>query len=324
MSGRILVGTASWTDPSLIESGRFYPPSATDAEARLRHYASVFPLVEVDSSYYGLPSERNAVLWAERTPDDFTFDIKAFSLFTHHPTRPGSLPRDIRERLPLEVQGKANLYHDDVPEPLRETLWERFDAALQPLVQAGKLGVVLFQFPPWFLPRKESLEYLAALPERVPLARAAVEFRNARWLSGEQTEETLSLLAERGLTYVTVDEPQGTPNSAPPLAAVTSEIAVVRFHGRNQAAWAKRGGNVAEKYDWLYSEEELHEWEAPIRGLAAEADTVHVVMNNCREDKAVMNARQIAAMLGAALPEATAPKQLPLMSEDRPAGPGGS
>src|ERR671917_2115792 len=113
MSGRILVGTASWTDKSLIESGRFYPPDATTAEGRLQHYASVFPLVEVDSSYYGLPSVRNSALWVERTPDDFTFDIKAFSLFTHHPTRPASLPKDIREQLPDEALHKQHLYYQD-------------------------------------------------------------------------------------------------------------------------------------------------------------------------------------------------------------------
>src|SRR5688500_11420133 len=126
MSGRILVGTASWTDKSLIESGRFYPPDATTAESRLQHYASVFPLVEVDSSYYGMPSQRNPALWVERTPDNFTFDIKAFAALTHHPTRPASLPKDLREALHSEAAEKRTLYYKDLPSEIQSALWERF------------------------------------------------------------------------------------------------------------------------------------------------------------------------------------------------------
>lgn len=97
--GRVLVGTTSWTEKTLIESGRFYPPQANTAEERLRYYATQFPVVEVDSTYYGLPSERNALLWAERTPPGFVFHVKAFRLFTQHQTPPQALPRDVRERL---------------------------------------------------------------------------------------------------------------------------------------------------------------------------------------------------------------------------------
>ena len=110
MPSRILVGTASWTDKSLIESGRFYPPGATTAEQRLQHYASVFPSVEVDRSYYGMSSQANGALWVERTPEHFTSDIKAFSLFTHHPTRPASIPKDVREQLPADALEKRHLY----------------------------------------------------------------------------------------------------------------------------------------------------------------------------------------------------------------------
>jgi uncharacterized protein YecE (DUF72 family) len=297
MSGQILVGTASWTDRSLIESGRFYPPDATTAERRLQHYASVFPLVEVDSTYYGMPSQRNAALWVERTPDDFTFDVKAFSLFTQHPTRLGALPKEIREQLPAEALAKRSLYERDVPLDLRDELWRRFDEALLPLDSAGKLGVVLFQYPPWFLPSKESFAHLDELQEHLPQYAAAVEFRNPLWLDEAHVERTLAFLSERGLAYVCVDEPQGTPASVPPVVASTARIAEVRFHGRNAAAWARRGVEVAEKYDWLYSENELREWVPRIRRLAEESETVHVLMNNCREDKAVVNARQIARLL---------------------------
>jgi len=302
MTGRVLIGTASWTDPSLIESGRFYPPDATTPEARLQFYASQFPLVEVDSSYYGLPSQRNAALWVERTPDTFIFDIKAFSIFTQHPTRPSSIPRDLREQLPAEVQAKRSLYYKDLPAATQDALWERFGEALLPLDSAGKLGVVLFQFPPWYMPGRESLAFLDQIAERLPQYTAAVEFRNPLWLDHEHAERTLAYLSERAMPYVCVDEPQGTSASVPPVVAATAKTAVVRFHGRNAKAWASRGSSVAEKYDWLYSEEELAEWVAPIESLAREASTVHVLMNNCREDKAVVNAKQLAMMLSTGTP----------------------
>jgi uncharacterized protein YecE (DUF72 family) len=308
MSGQILVGTASWTDKSLIESGRFYPPDATTAEQRLQYYASVFSLVEVDSSYYGLPSERNSALWVERTPDDFTFDIKAFSLFTQHPTRPASLPKDIREQLPDEALNKQHLYYNDVPDDLRDELWHRFAEALLPLDSAGKLGVVLFQFPPWFLPGRESFALLDGLQEYLPQYTPAVEFRAPLWLDGEHAERTLGFLSERGLPYVCVDEPQGTRASVPPVVAATAPVAVVRFHGRNREAWAKRGTSVAEKYDWLYSEDELREWTPGIARLAEQSQSVHVLMNNCREDKAVVNAKQLATLLGGGLAPSPVPQ----------------
>ena len=137
--GDILVGTSSWTDPTLIKSGRFYPPWARTAEARLQYYASKFNLVEVDSSYYALPNERNSRLWVERTGEKFIFDIKAFRLFTQHPTPLVALPPDIKEALPAESKAKANLYLRDVPEDLQSELWHRFEEALLPLDSAGKL-----------------------------------------------------------------------------------------------------------------------------------------------------------------------------------------
>ena len=189
-----------------------------------------------------------------------------------------------------------------MPPELRDELFRRFWQALLPLDSAGKLGVVLFQFPPWFLPGRESFAYLEQLPEKVPQYTPAVEFRTPRWLDSEHAERTLAFLSERGMPYVVVDEPQGTRASVPPVVAATAPVAVIRFHGRNKAAWAKREASVAEKYDYLYSEEELQGWLPSIQRLAAEADEVHVLMNNCREDKAVVNARQLATMLGAMAP----------------------
>ena len=303
MSGRILVGTASWTDPSLLACGRFYPPEAKTPEERLKFYAASFPVVEVDSSYYGLPAERTAKLWVERTPHAFTFDIKSFSLFTHHPTPPRVLPKDIRESLPARALDKRNLYINDVPAELVDELWRRFESALLPLDSAGKLGVVLFQFPPWFLPGRDSFDYLDTLPDHIPQYTPAVEFRAPHWLANGNAERTLSFLSDRRMPYVVVDEPQGTRASVPPVVAVTAPVSIVRFHGRNQAAWAKRQASVAEKYDYLYSERELSEWIDPVHRLADEAEEVHVLMNNCREDQAVVNARQLATLLGSMHPQ---------------------
>ncbi len=123
---RILVGTASWTDKSLIASGRFYPPKCNMPEDRLRYYSSHFPIVEVDSSYYAIPASRVAQAGAERTPDDFTFNIKAFRLFTGHQTAPAALPKEIADAIP--PAGKKNLYYKEVPSELRDELWRRPDS----------------------------------------------------------------------------------------------------------------------------------------------------------------------------------------------------
>lgn len=295
--GEILVGTCSWTDPTLIESGRFYPQSVKSAEDRLKYYASQFPLVEVDSTYYSMPAERTARLWVERTEANFIFDVKAFRLFTHHPTPHAALPKDIREALAPESTQKANLYIRDMPPELTEELWQRFERALLPLDSAGKLGVVLFQFPPWFHPARANKEYILQLKEHLPQYRVAIEFRAASWLEQARREDTLSLLRDNGFPLVCVDEPQGFRSSVPPLAEATSDVALVRFHGRNRDTWEKKGLTPAERFNYLYAEDELGEWVPKIKGLASKTKQVHVLFNNCYGDKAVVNGRQIKLML---------------------------
>lgn len=209
----ILVGTASWTDKALIESGLFYPPDVKTAEQRLRYYATQFPVVEVDRAYYGMPSARNAALWAERTPETFLFDIKAFRLFTQHQTPPDALPKDIREALePIE---KKNVYYGDLPQELNDELWRRFRASIKPLQQADKLGVVLLQFPPWFVYRRRNLEHILTCAYKLSDCRIAVEFRNKSWFTQGRREEVLAFEHKHKLTHVVVDEPQGFSNSIP-------------------------------------------------------------------------------------------------------------
>lgn len=299
MSSRILVGTCSWADKTLVDCRCFYPETVRSPEQRLRYYASHFPIVEVDSTYYGLPNERTAGAWVERTPPEFTFDIKAFRLFTLHPTGPEALPKEIRESLPAPGRG-GRYYYRDLPEEARAEIWSRFASALLPLDSAGKLGTILFQFPSWFLPGGDSKDHILEAQARLPQYRLAVEFRNGRWLSDTGAERTLRFLADHKIAYVCVDEPQGFPSSVPPVTEATSDLAVVRFHGRNAAAWETRVASAAERFDYLYSDDELAEWIPRVEALAERTREIHVLMNNCYEDKAVRGAKRIRELLAQA------------------------
>jgi uncharacterized protein YecE (DUF72 family) len=296
--GRVLIGTSSWTDPTLVKEGHFYPPEARSAEARLRYYATRFPIVEVDSTYYFPPSERNAVLWIERTPKDFTFNVKAYSLLTNHPTKQDSLYKDLREELSAELLAKRNLYREQLPGDVVEEVWQRFHDALMPLHSAGKLGAVLFQFPQWFVIGRVSKDYLLECAERLRDFRIAVEFRHASWLSERNREETLSFLEAHDLPFVCVDMPQGFDTSLPPIAVATAkDLAMVRFHGRDRTAWAKKDVTASERFRYEYSQEELLEWVPRIREVASQVRETHVLMNNCFRDFAVNNARQLGDLL---------------------------
>ena len=287
--GPILVGTASWTDKSLIKSG-WYPENATSAEARLKYYASQFPLVEVDSTYYYPPRPAVVQQWAQRTPPGFTFNIKAFSILTQHPTKATSLPQEMRPA------GKERVYPKDLDEDAVEYLWSSFFDSLAPLDRSGKLGAVLFQFPPWFTLRRSNKEYLVECAERAKPHRICVEFRHKSWLSDENRDETLELLESHQLPYVCVDMPQAFNSSVPPVVAATSpELAVVRFHGHNDAEW--ESGSVQKRFRYLYSERELEEWVPRVNELAARTETTHVLFNNCYEDYAQRNGAELARLL---------------------------
>lgn len=295
------VGTASWTDPTLTRDADWYPKRSMSAEARLRYYASIFTMVEVDATYYHPPTEDLAALWVQRTPQDFRFDVKAYSLLTQHPTRPASLWEDVAQRIPADHADAKSVYLSHLPEDAVDEAFERFRAALMPLHSAGKLGAVFFQFPQWFTNRRDNREYLDQLPQRLGDYQVAVEFRHHSWLDGDSQRKTLDQLEGLGMTYVCVDEPQGFASSMPPVIAATADLAVLRMHGHNTENWQRKGITAAERFKYLYSDDELREWAPKVKQLSESARETHVVFNNCYADYGVRNARQLGGLIGQGL-----------------------
>ena len=288
------IGTASWTDPTLLATD-FYPPRAATAEGRLRYYAEHFRTVEVDSSYYALPSERNAELWVQRTPDEFDFNIKAFALLTGHAAETRALPKEVKALL-----GSEALRQPRIERPKRDILdlcFEIFRTALAPLHGARKLGCVLFQFPPWVKASSRNHEYIDFCREKLCDYRLAIELRHTSWF-GDNTETTVDFLRRRRLSLVCVDAPAATSIAHPPYQA-TADIAYVRLHGRNRDAWFKRGITAAERFDYLYSDDELEECASRIQSLG-EVKKVYVLFNNCYADKAMRNAQTMRRLLESA------------------------
>ena len=273
----IRVGTASWTDHE-----PFYPPEYDKAamkSQRISYYARYFDLVEVDSTFYHLQPARNFQMWAERTPPGFVFDVKAYGEMTWH-------HRD--------EQGQ--------PQPPSADTFAKFSEMIQPMRSASKLGAILFQFPPWYKPTEENQEYFSTVRELLPDDTIAVEFRQRAWLEGRQLDETRALLADHDLAYVMVDEPQIGTGSVPPVVMVTDpRFAMVRFHGRNAKMWyGKNLESSRQRFDYLYSAQELLPWAEKIEGIAEQMGRgqVHVVTNNNARNYSIVNALQLQDLLG--------------------------
>jgi uncharacterized protein YecE (DUF72 family) len=295
---KILIGSASWSSKTLVESGRFYPPGVTSAEARLRYYAARFPLVEVDSSYYALPSPATTQLWAERTPNDFTMNVKAFRLFTGHQTSPTVLHKDLRAALP--PSRKPNLYLRDVPSEIAGELWRRFIEALVPLRAAGRLGLVHFQFAPWLLRGAAGHAHVRRCVERMAGHTLSVEFRHRSWFADDAaTRSTLAFERELGVVHTVVDGPQGFANSVPAVWETTQPaFALLRLHGRNHETWNIKGASdSSERFNYDYPDAELRAVAAQVERLASRAEATHVVFNNNMEDQGQRNAASLAAFL---------------------------
>lgn len=277
----ILVGTCNWLDHE-----DFYPAELRGSrqKERLSFYARYFPLVEIDSSFYGIPQPGAVAGWVARTPDDFRFNIKAYRSLTLH-EREGGTPRQ------------------PTPEEEREFL-----AALMPLRESGKLGAVHYQFPPWFTATPAARDQLVRVRERHPEDIVAIEFRHRSWFDGERLAETEELLRELDSTLVGVDAPQLGSGTAPRHLAITSpRLALVRFHGRNYQTWYAHTKTTAERFDYLYPPSELAHWVPAIRAAADRGVPVHLLMNNNRSNYAVVNGFDMAHLLEIGLPRPPVP-----------------
>jgi uncharacterized protein YecE (DUF72 family) len=302
VNSRVRVGICSWADPALIEDGSFYPKKSMPAEARLRWYARFFDTVELNASFYAIPAARNAVLWAERTPSGFLFNVKAYGLMTGHHPRPETLPAELRLLLPRHprLTRRGEIEAGAFPPEALDQVFRIFREAIDPLARAGKLGYVLFQLAPWVRFDHARLDYLAALPARLPGLTLAVEFRDRSWLP-DHVDETLRALRASGLAHVIVDAP-ATPNAVPYVPEVTARTAVFRLHGRNAEGWLRqlRGEEpaVREKYDYLYTEDELRALLPDVETAAGESERVFISFNNNNRAFPVQNASMVKRLLG--------------------------
>jgi uncharacterized protein YecE (DUF72 family) len=274
MSATIRLGTCSFADEALVKA--WYPKGVSSGEARLRYYAEQFDTVEIDSTFYRLPTEQTTAAWAERVPEDFVFHVKAFAPMTRHGIRHVQLPPELQEQLAPDERGRV----ERMPRDVRGLVFDAFKDAIEPLRTAGKLGGILLQLAPYVVFRDRSLEYLEWAREQLEGYDVLVEFRHYSWFDDEHRAETLAFLEQHRLTNVIVDAPRSeAKNLIPTVVALTTPTAYVRLHGRNAKTWNVRGGSAAERFDYLYEQDELGEWVEPMRELAGRAEQVFVLAN---------------------------------------------
>lgn len=247
--------------------GRFYPAGLSSRDM-LAFYSRTFTSCEINATYYRLPEAANIAAMVKKSAGKVRFVVKAHQSMTHQRTA-----------------GSAE--------------YRAFDAGLRPLQEAGVLGAVLAQFPYSFPNQLANRGYLADLKERLPRqVDLVVEFRHRSW----DKPEVLTFLAESGMGIVNVDEPD-LKGLLPPASQVSGRVGYVRFHGRNREKWFKKEAQTWERYDYLYTEDELREWVPRIREVSQQAENTFVFFNNHWQSQAVTNARQMAKLLGQPLPE---------------------
>jgi uncharacterized protein YecE (DUF72 family) len=301
MAAPVRIGTCSWADEAL--SKHWYPPNVSPKD-RLGWYAEHFSTVEVDSTFYRVPTEQMVRGWAERTPDGFVMHVKAFGLMTRHPVKLEQLPPDLREGMPVDERGRV----DRPPREARGEVFRVFLDALEPLRAERKLGGILFQLPPYVVWKQSSLDYLEWAQGQLRGDRMLVEFRHRSWFEEDARAEVLRWLEKRGMSYVTVDAPKVDAGNVPlTVVAVTGPIAYVRFHGRNASTWNARGGSAAQRFDYLYDERELEEWVEPLREVSSEADEAYAFFNNNNQTNGVAQAPAGAMLLRHLLEEHDVP-----------------
>ncbi len=292
----IRIGTCSWAEKTLISSGEFYPQEVRSAEERLRYYASRFDTVEIDSTYYAIPPVRNAFLWAERTPDEFVFHIKAFGGLTGHGVSPEVLPKEILKDMSVSAREKRFIYLRD-REVIRHVM-SLFLESVSPISEGGKLGLLVFQFPPWFRYGKGQIDHLVFLKELTSPYRVGIEFRHGSWLNRKNRENTLSILRDLEFTYIIADEPwYGTEATVPYLPATTTDTGYFRLHGRNRKNWLRKGIETSLRYDYDYSDEELRGFIPDIQRIGSTTRECYIMFNNCHGASAVKNALRLIELI---------------------------
>jgi uncharacterized protein YecE (DUF72 family) len=291
----IRIGTCSWTEKSLIQSGEFYPPAARTAEARLRYYTTHFDTVEVDSTYYAIPDQKTAWLWDIRTQENFTFHIKAYGALTGHGVDPRTLPRDVQGL--VSHAGDSNYAYIKEPSILR-ILAQRMIDALAPLKRSGKLGFLVFQFPPWFTCRPSNFDYILSCKEMMDGLPIAAEFRHGSWLTADKAPGTFEFLQAHDITYIAADEPQyGNLSTIPFISQTTTDTAYFRFHGRNSENWLKKGIETSLRYAYSYPDNELADFVPHLEQTGRKTKVTYAMFNNCHRNYAVANAMRLKEVL---------------------------
>jgi uncharacterized protein YecE (DUF72 family) len=290
--GKILVGTASWSDPGFVQH---WYPKKMPAGDRLAWYAQHFEMVEVNSTFYAAPDARMVERWCRSTPDGFMFDVKLHQLLSRHSTNVRLLPPALQRRAQVDAKGKVKL----TPE-IEEAMIDQFRKSIDVLSDSRKLGVLLLQLSPAFSPKMHKLNELDDLLRAFRKCRIAVELRNRNWAEGEQLRETLDFLRAHSAAFVLVDAPAEDHFTImpPDLNEITNhQIAYLRLHGRDARAYTT-GKTVAARFNYDYSDGEIEEIAQRARKLAQEAKEVHVVFNNNARDYAPHAASRMRAALG--------------------------
>jgi uncharacterized protein YecE (DUF72 family) len=301
---KILVGTASWSDPGFVE--HWYPKKMPAGE-RLAWYAQHFEMVEVNSTFYSVPDTRMIERWCRSTPDGFIFDVKLHQLLSRHSTKRKLLPPALQKSVESDAKGKVTL----TPQ-IEKAMIEQFRRSLEILHAEGKLGALLLQLSPGFSPRKHRLSELDDLLGALSDYRLAIELRNRNWVEGENLETTLKFLCEHSATFVAVDAPAEKHFAImpPELNAITNpELAYLRLHGRDARAYTT-GKTVAARFNYEYTDDEIDEVAERTRQLAAQASEVHVVFNNNALDYAPHAALRMRRALGQMIPPITRQTEL--------------
>lgn len=291
-AGKILVGTASWSDPGFVE--RWYPPkmAATD---RLAWYAQHFDLVELNSSFYAVPERRMMERWCRSTPDGFIFDVKVHKLLSRHSASVKMLPPNLQRSVEADTKGKVKLTAQT-----ERALLDEVERSVEPLCDAGKFGAFLLQLSPAFSPRRHELAELEEVVGRLGSLGLVVELRNRNWMTGEQLPETLDFFCRHGIALCLVDAPNEEHFTIMPSAineVTDPQLAYLRLHGRNAQGYL-HGKTVAERFYYDYNAGEIEEIAARSKTLARKADSVHVIFNNNALDFAPHAAARLRVALG--------------------------